>query len=69
MKTMSVHFVSNTIRTIVNYLNYVVSYTFPCKCVPYFRCYKFFCCFLFDRNVRGSVVYESYWCKSSQEYF
>ena len=42
MKTMRVHFVSNTIRTIVNYSNYAVSYTFPCKFVLYFRCYMFF---------------------------
>ena len=34
MKNMSVHFVSNTIKTIVNYLNYAVSYTFPCKFMP-----------------------------------
>ena len=44
VKTISVHFVStcNTIRAIVKYFNYAISYTFPCEFMPYFRCYKFF---------------------------
>ena len=52
---MNVQFVSNSIRAIVKYLNYAISYIFfanSCRILGATR----LCCFVLDSNVYRSVV-------------
>ena len=60
---MSIHFFCNTKKSSVNYLCYAISNAFPCKCMPYFRRYKFFVIscriWVYMCDVRESRWYES----------